>query len=222
MFRNTNDPKTRPSVTNSRVRPAITESRIEASSSALAHMVDAVEDAVTLGTDQVAPFGDADVQESTDDNDALLGIIHGKHRPQTHIFDGLRVENESARYQLCDITDPLLKKLIEDENVVRGTCDVRIILSLIVRLTHAQSLFLRNTMAGILLVQLIKSGSCYDTSFSPSSRGMCQQNPSVSPFSSPFGQEHMNQPQYGATDTKRDQVNTTCALVGQMLPPRTN
>ncbi|ETW84234.1 hypothetical protein HETIRDRAFT_123874 [Heterobasidion irregulare TC 32-1] len=43
----------------------------------------------------------------------------------THIFDGVTVTTETAAFQLCDIEDALLKDMIEDEEVVRDTCNER-------------------------------------------------------------------------------------------------
>lgn len=44
--------------------------------------------------------------------------------PPSHIFDGVHASSETAAFQLCDITDPMLKEMIEDENGVRDECNV--------------------------------------------------------------------------------------------------
>lgn len=42
----------------------------------------------------------------------------------SHIFDGVHSTKETAAYQLCDIVDPMLKEMIEDESGVRDECNV--------------------------------------------------------------------------------------------------
>lgn len=44
---------------------------------------------------------------------------------RSHIFDGVTVTKETAAFQLCDIHDPMLKEMIEDEGDLRETCNVR-------------------------------------------------------------------------------------------------
>ncbi|KAI0637731.1 RNA polymerase III transcription factor IIIC subunit-domain-containing protein [Trametes polyzona] len=44
---------------------------------------------------------------------------------RSHIFDGTTVTSETAAFQLCDITDPMLKEMIEDEDALRETCNER-------------------------------------------------------------------------------------------------
>ncbi|GBE79154.1 hypothetical protein SCP_0203510 [Sparassis crispa] len=44
---------------------------------------------------------------------------------RSHIFDGLTVTKETAAFQLCDIYDPMLKEMIEDEDDVREVCNER-------------------------------------------------------------------------------------------------
>ncbi|THH20126.1 hypothetical protein EW146_g1148 [Bondarzewia mesenterica] len=44
---------------------------------------------------------------------------------RSHIFDGVTITKETAAFQLCDIEDPLLKEMIEDEEEVRETCNER-------------------------------------------------------------------------------------------------
>ncbi|KIY49557.1 hypothetical protein FISHEDRAFT_41503 [Fistulina hepatica ATCC 64428] len=46
-------------------------------------------------------------------------------RKRSHIFDGRTVTKETAAFQLCDIEDPMLKEMIEDEEDLRDTCDER-------------------------------------------------------------------------------------------------
>ena len=43
---------------------------------------------------------------------------------RSHIFDGVTVTKETAAFQLCDITDPMLKEMIEDEEDLRDVCNV--------------------------------------------------------------------------------------------------
>jgi general transcription factor 3C polypeptide 5 (transcription factor C subunit 1) len=44
----------------------------------------------------------------------------------THVFDGVMIAKETAAFQLCDITDPMLKSLIEDPTDLREMCHVRV------------------------------------------------------------------------------------------------
>lgn len=44
---------------------------------------------------------------------------------QSHIFDGVKLRTDTAIFQLCDIHDPLLKRLIMDPAAVRDECDAR-------------------------------------------------------------------------------------------------
>ena len=46
------------------------------------------------------------------------------NEPPSHVFDGMHLTQETAAYQLCDITDPMLKEMIEDENSIRDECNV--------------------------------------------------------------------------------------------------
>ena len=51
---------------------------------------------------------------------------------RSHIFDGVTLTSETAAFQLCDITDPMLKQMIDEEEDVRDSCNVgklRLILS---------------------------------------------------------------------------------------------
>lgn len=40
------------------------------------------------------------------------------------MFDGVNLTKETAAFQLCDITDVMLKEMIEDPDDVREACDV--------------------------------------------------------------------------------------------------
>lgn len=44
----------------------------------------------------------------------------------SHIFDGVRLNTETAAFQLCDIHDEMLKQMIEgtNEEDIREECDV--------------------------------------------------------------------------------------------------
>ncbi|KAH9973046.1 RNA polymerase III transcription factor IIIC subunit-domain-containing protein, partial [Lactifluus volemus] len=44
---------------------------------------------------------------------------------RSHIFDGVTLSSETAAFQLCDITDPMLKRMIEEEEDVRESCNER-------------------------------------------------------------------------------------------------
>ncbi|KZT74547.1 hypothetical protein DAEQUDRAFT_720727 [Daedalea quercina L-15889] len=44
---------------------------------------------------------------------------------RSHVFDGVTVTKETAAFQLCDITDPMLKEMIEDEEDIREVCSER-------------------------------------------------------------------------------------------------
>ncbi|KAF8803887.1 hypothetical protein BYT27DRAFT_7340686 [Phlegmacium glaucopus] len=46
-------------------------------------------------------------------------------RRNSHIFDGQTLTKETAAFQLCDIIDPMLKKMIEDLDGLRDICDER-------------------------------------------------------------------------------------------------
>lgn len=48
-------------------------------------------------------------------------------KTRSHIFDGRTVTTETAAFQLCDITDPLLEKMIKDEDSIRDRCDVGVL-----------------------------------------------------------------------------------------------
>ncbi|KAJ3558658.1 hypothetical protein NM688_g793 [Phlebia brevispora] len=44
---------------------------------------------------------------------------------RSHIFDGLTVTKETAAFQLCDLHDPMLKEMVEEEEDLRETCNER-------------------------------------------------------------------------------------------------
>ncbi|KAG2152028.1 RNA polymerase III transcription factor IIIC subunit-domain-containing protein [Suillus cothurnatus] len=46
-------------------------------------------------------------------------------RRKSHIFDGQNLTKETAAFQLCDIHDPMLKEMIEDDENLREVCDER-------------------------------------------------------------------------------------------------
>ncbi len=51
--------------------------------------------------------------------------MRGKeHNKQSHLFDGKRADLDGKVWQVCDITDPLLKSLL-DTNFLREECDIR-------------------------------------------------------------------------------------------------
>ncbi|CCL99174.1 uncharacterized protein FIBRA_01189 [Fibroporia radiculosa] len=59
---------------------------------------------------------------------AMNRVIDAQGREEdkrSHIFDGLTVKKETAAFQLCDIHDPMLKEMIEDEDDLRETCNER-------------------------------------------------------------------------------------------------
>ncbi|RDB23140.1 Transcription factor tau subunit sfc1 [Hypsizygus marmoreus] len=46
-------------------------------------------------------------------------------RRKSHIFDGQTITKETAAFQLCDITDPMLKEMIDDPDDLREECNER-------------------------------------------------------------------------------------------------
>ncbi|KAG0145257.1 hypothetical protein CROQUDRAFT_46100 [Cronartium quercuum f. sp. fusiforme G11] len=61
------------------------------------------------------PFS-KDTDHSTGQNDS---------NRRSHVFDGLELNQSVGTYQLCDITDPLLKRLIESPKGVQEQCRIR-------------------------------------------------------------------------------------------------
>ncbi|KAI0306927.1 RNA polymerase III transcription factor IIIC subunit-domain-containing protein [Multifurca ochricompacta] len=49
----------------------------------------------------------------------------GREDRRSHIFDGVTLSSETAAFQLCDITDPMLKRMIDDEEDTRESCNER-------------------------------------------------------------------------------------------------
>ncbi|KAI0662974.1 RNA polymerase III transcription factor IIIC subunit-domain-containing protein [Cubamyces menziesii] len=58
-------------------------------------------------------------------NESAQARFSGVDDRRSHIFDGVTVTSETAAFQLCDITDPMLKEMIEDEDALRETCSER-------------------------------------------------------------------------------------------------
>ena len=46
---------------------------------------------------------------------------------RSHIFDGKTMSKETAAYQLCDLEDAMLKEMVEDDEELRETCNVRLV-----------------------------------------------------------------------------------------------
>jgi general transcription factor 3C polypeptide 5 (transcription factor C subunit 1) len=44
---------------------------------------------------------------------------------KSHLFDGKTLTKETASFQLCDLIDPMLKEMIDDDRELREECDVR-------------------------------------------------------------------------------------------------
>ncbi|KAF8901692.1 RNA polymerase III transcription factor IIIC subunit-domain-containing protein [Gymnopilus junonius] len=57
--------------------------------------------------------------------DHLRGLEKETERRNSHVFDGQTLTKETAAFQLCDITDPMLKEMIEDPDALREACDER-------------------------------------------------------------------------------------------------
>ncbi|KAI0347043.1 hypothetical protein BDW22DRAFT_1321372 [Trametopsis cervina] len=49
----------------------------------------------------------------------------GGEDKRSHIFDGQSISRETAAYQLCDLHDPKLKQMVEDDEDLRETCNER-------------------------------------------------------------------------------------------------
>ncbi|KAI0721934.1 RNA polymerase III transcription factor IIIC subunit-domain-containing protein [Cerioporus squamosus] len=60
-------------------------------------------------------------------NESAQARFSGMDERRSHIFDGETVTSETAAFQLCDITDPMLKEMVEadDEDSLRDTCNER-------------------------------------------------------------------------------------------------
>ncbi|KAJ7699882.1 RNA polymerase III transcription factor IIIC subunit-domain-containing protein [Mycena rosella] len=46
-------------------------------------------------------------------------------RRKSHLFDGKTLTKETASFQLCDLVDPMLKEMIDDDQELREECDER-------------------------------------------------------------------------------------------------
>ena len=103
-FRNLNHPISRPSVLNRRqeVRTDIANARSES-------------------TDDKR-YG---VSCHLSDRGKLSTRLFSIRYCRSHIFDGKTVTKETAAFQLCDLQDPMLKAMIEEEDDLRETCNVR-------------------------------------------------------------------------------------------------
>lgn len=71
------------------------------------------------------------MEEGTEKEADRKFVIHLKHQTQksyhcrkSHIFDGQTVTKETAAFQLCDITDPMLREMIDDPDDLREECNV--------------------------------------------------------------------------------------------------
>ncbi|EJD01218.1 uncharacterized protein FOMMEDRAFT_158350 [Fomitiporia mediterranea MF3/22] len=51
--------------------------------------------------------------------------ISSSNESPSHIFDGIHLTKETAAFQLCDIVDPMIKEMVEDEEGVRDECNER-------------------------------------------------------------------------------------------------
>ncbi len=51
-------------------------------------------------------------------------LVLSVYRSRSHIFDGVTVTKETAAFQLCDLEDPMLKEMVEDEEDLREICNV--------------------------------------------------------------------------------------------------
>ncbi|KAM5532733.1 hypothetical protein V8D89_013625 [Ganoderma adspersum] len=60
-------------------------------------------------------------------NESAQARFSGMDERRSHIFDGETVTSETAAFQLCDITDAMLKEMIEadDEDSLRESCNER-------------------------------------------------------------------------------------------------
>lgn len=55
----------------------------------------------------------------------ILRSLHSFARV-SHTFDGVTPSKETAAFQLCDITDPMIKAMIDDPEEVRDVCNVNL------------------------------------------------------------------------------------------------
>lgn len=54
-------------------------------------------------------------------------IDTGYSHENSHIFDGEAVHRNVGYYQLCDMTDPFLQEVIQNDEFVREECDVSLV-----------------------------------------------------------------------------------------------
>lgn len=140
-FRNLNHPVLRPSMANRRteaprllgITPAMNRSRV----------TDCIEDNADLDENMNADNPNAAARSELDPNiepcldseTSGTGVKFGfRGHSRSHIFDGINLSKETAAFQLCDITDPMLEEMIEDEDAIRDECDVSINLLSVVSL----------------------------------------------------------------------------------------
>lgn len=97
----------------------------------------------------------------------------------SHIFDGQTLTKETAAFQLCDITDPMLKNMIENLEGLRDVCDV--CLSSYLLLLPISNINHRNAMDGTPHILLSKSKLFYDINFSLFLKGIRQVMKNVVP-----------------------------------------
>jgi len=64
------------------------------------------------GRTSIAPTNHSSSEQARDDR-------------RSHIFDGVTLSSDTAAFQLCDITDPMLRGMIDDEENIRESCNER-------------------------------------------------------------------------------------------------
>ncbi|KAF9470465.1 hypothetical protein BDN70DRAFT_821342 [Pholiota conissans] len=64
-------------------------------------------------------------QDRSTQNEQMRAHEKDADRKNAHIFDGQTITKETAAFQLCDITDLMLKTMIEDPDALRETCHER-------------------------------------------------------------------------------------------------
>lgn len=69
-----------------------------------------------------------------DESEEDVGPVKRSPKETAHIFDGVTRPRETAIFQICDITDPQLRPLIESKAYVHNQCNVRIAAFLFSRL----------------------------------------------------------------------------------------
>lgn len=110
----------------------------------------------------------------------VILILTRRKSRSSHIFDGQTLTKETAAFQLCDITDPMLKNMIENLDGLRSVCDVRLLLLLLL-LPSAPNINHRNAMDGTPHILLSKSRLFYDINFSLFLKGIQQLMKNVVP-----------------------------------------